>query len=50
MDFSRFSLEGRTVIITGGSGGIGMGCARAFADVGANVVVVGHRFAHLALV
>ena len=41
MDFSRFSLEGRTVIITGGSGGIGMGCARAFADVGANVVIVG---------
>lgn len=41
MDFSRFAMEGRTVIITGGSGGIGMGCARAFADVGANVVIVG---------
>lgn len=41
MDFSRFSLEGRTVIITGGSGGIGMGCARAFAEVGANIVIVG---------
>ena len=41
MDLSRFSLEGRTVIITGGSGGIGMGCARAFSDAGANIVIVG---------
>jgi len=41
MDFSRFSMEGRVVIITGGSGGIGMGCGRAFADVGANIVIVG---------
>jgi NAD(P)-dependent dehydrogenase (short-subunit alcohol dehydrogenase family) len=41
MDFSRFSMEGRTVIITGGSGGIGMGCAKAFAQVGANIVIVG---------
>ena len=40
MDLSRFSLEGRTAIITGGSGGIGRGCAHAFADAGANVVIV----------
>ena len=39
MDLSRFSMEGRTVIITGGSGGIGRGCARAFAQAGANVVI-----------
>ena len=39
MDLSRFSMEGRTVIITGGSGGIGRGCVRAFAQAGANVVV-----------
>jgi NAD(P)-dependent dehydrogenase (short-subunit alcohol dehydrogenase family) len=39
MDLSRYSMEGRTVIITGGSGGIGRGCARAFAQAGANVVV-----------
>ena len=32
-------MEGRTVIITGGSGGIGRGCARAFAQAGANVVI-----------
>ncbi|HCH35196.1 MAG: SDR family oxidoreductase [Dehalococcoidia bacterium] len=39
MDLSRFSMEGRTVIITGGSGGIGRGCARAFASAGANIVI-----------
>ena len=38
-DFSRFSLEGQTAIITGGSGGIGRGCARAFAKAGANLVI-----------
>ena len=40
MDLSRFSLEGRTAIITGGSGGIGSACCYAFARAGANVVVV----------
>jgi NAD(P)-dependent dehydrogenase (short-subunit alcohol dehydrogenase family) len=40
MDLSLFSMEGRTVIITGGSGGIGRGCARAFANAGASVVIV----------
>ena len=39
MDISQFSLEGRTVIVTGGSGGIGRGCVRTFARAGANVVV-----------
>ncbi len=39
MDLSRFSMEGRTVIITGGSGGIGRGCARVFAVAGANVAI-----------
>ena len=39
MDLSRFSMEGRTVIITGGSSGIGLGCAKAFAQAGANVVI-----------
>lgn len=40
MDLSRFSLEGQVVIITGGSGGIGMGCARAFANAGAKIALV----------
>lgn len=39
MDLSRFSLEGRTAIITGGSGGIGSACAAMFAKAGANIVV-----------
>ena len=39
IDLSRFSLEGRTAIITGGSGGIGRACVSAFAKAGANVVI-----------
>jgi NAD(P)-dependent dehydrogenase (short-subunit alcohol dehydrogenase family) len=39
IDLSRFSLEGRTAIITGGSGGIGRACASTFAKAGANVVI-----------
>ena len=39
MDLSMFSMEGKTVIVTGGSGGIGRACCRAFAKAGANVVV-----------
>ena len=39
MDLSRFSMEGRTTIITGGSGGIGRCCALAFAQAGSNVMI-----------
>ena len=39
IDLSRFSLEGRTAIITGGSGGIGRACATTFAKAGANIVI-----------
>ena len=35
------SLSGRTVVVTGGTKGIGKGIAGVFAGVGANVVVVG---------
>jgi 3-oxoacyl-[acyl-carrier protein] reductase len=38
-DFSASSLHGKTAIITGGSGGIGRACARAFARAGADVVI-----------
>jgi NAD(P)-dependent dehydrogenase (short-subunit alcohol dehydrogenase family) len=39
IDLSRFSLDGRTTIITGGSGGIGRACAVAFAKARANIVI-----------
>ena len=32
-------IEGKTIIITGGSKGIGKGCAMTFANQGANVVI-----------
>jgi 3-oxoacyl-[acyl-carrier protein] reductase len=36
-------LAGKRVLVTGGSGGIGSACARAFMDEGAEVVVHYHR-------
>jgi NAD(P)-dependent dehydrogenase (short-subunit alcohol dehydrogenase family) len=39
MDLSIFSLEGRTAIITGASGGLGKETALALADVGCDVTI-----------
>ncbi|WP_174292837.1 SDR family NAD(P)-dependent oxidoreductase [Sphingomonas bacterium] len=42
------SLAGKVALVTGGSGGIGAACARAFAGAGARVVVGYHRGAEKA--
>ena len=36
---SNFKLIGKTAIVTGGAGGLGLPMARAYAEAGANVVV-----------
>lgn len=38
MILERFKLDGRVAIVTGAGRGIGAGCARAFAEAGADVV------------
>lgn len=40
---SRFRLDGRTVIVTGASSGLGLGFAKALGAVGANVVLGARR-------
>lgn len=38
---ASFDFSGKTVVITGGTGGIGLGLARGFAEAGATVVATG---------
>ena len=45
---SAFGLDGRAVLITGASGGIGRATAHAVSDAGGRVVAVGRRTAALA--
>ena len=40
--WSRFSLKGKTAIISGAGQGIGLSVARAYAEMGANVVLWYH--------
>lgn len=42
-DLSGFDFSGKTVVVTGGSTGIGNACARDFLAAGARVVVTGTR-------
>ena len=46
----RFSLEGRTALVTGASKGIGAKICRVFADAGADIIAVGRDEADLAAV
>jgi 2-dehydro-3-deoxy-D-gluconate 5-dehydrogenase len=43
MTSERFDLRGKTAIVTGGNGGIGLGIARGLADAGADIAVVGRN-------
>lgn len=43
MNGVRFDFAGARVLVTGGSNGLGLGIARAFADAGAEVAITGTR-------
>lgn len=47
MENSRFSIAGRTAVVTGGGSGIGRGIAKVFAAYGADVAVAGRRHGRL---
>lgn len=39
----QFDFQGKRVLVTGGSQGIGLGIANGFADAGADVLITGTR-------
>ncbi|MBY0508628.1 MAG: SDR family NAD(P)-dependent oxidoreductase, partial [Rhodospirillaceae bacterium] len=42
-DIVQFNFSGRTVLVTGGTTGIGAAIAQAYLDAGAEVIVTGMR-------
>jgi sorbose reductase len=40
---SLFSLKGKTAIVSGGTGGIGLAIVEVLADAGANVAILYHK-------
>ena len=46
-DLDKFSLKGKTAVVTGGGRGIGRACAVGFAKAGARVVVTSRKIADL---
>jgi NAD(P)-dependent dehydrogenase (short-subunit alcohol dehydrogenase family) len=43
MDLTMFSLEGKSAVVTGGNGGIGLAMARGLVKAGANVAIWGRN-------
>ena len=47
MGFNPFSLEGKTILVTGASSGIGRGVAVACSNMGARVIINGRNVSKL---
>ena len=43
MSYNPFSLEGKTILVTGASSGIGQACAIECSRLGANVIICGRN-------
>ena len=43
MSSNLFNLEGKTALVTGGNGGIGLGIAKGFAASGADLAIAGRN-------